>query len=237
MSENNPDALVNGGCTMERLTEDRQEEVIKPAIIEVHGGETISSYALELFGRVTDGRIRPGWSMVGNEFLPSGDPPWQVRWNGLKGIAVEKLAAFDPKLAAKLKGREITLPAAKRILLQRDCDAFAKLRVSQLVRATAPYLTLLPRLVGGRNLSHYLALKCTCGARWERLSFFGCEDWYWVHCPTCHLEHSFKMLEPTADADGIDCFEFKPAPSNDGAKFAGCLNNCIPIRELEAAAA
>jgi hypothetical protein len=224
---------------METLTDKQQEEVIKPAIIkpviiEVHGGETVSASYLELFGRVTNG-IRPGWAMVGNEFLSSDDPPWQVRWDGLKGTAEQKLAAFDQKLAAKLKRREITLHAAKRILLQRDCDAFAKLRISQLVRAIAPYLTLLPRLVGGRNLSHYLALKCTCGARWERLSFFGCEGWYWVHCPTCHLEHSFKMLEPIADADGIDCFEFKPAPSNDAAKFAGCLNKCIPIRELEAA--
>lgn len=209
----------------------RRGEVIKPAIIMVHGGETIRAFALEIFGRVINGGIRPGWSMIGNEFLFSDDAPWRVRWNGLKGSAEEKLAAFDPKLAVELKGHKITLHAAKIILLGRDCDALAKHRISQLVLAPPPYLTLVPRLVGNRNLSSYLALKCTCGARWERLTFFGCEDWYWVHCPTCHLQHSFKML-PNGHADW---FEFKPTPANDGAKVAGGLNKCIPIRELEEA--
>jgi hypothetical protein len=64
---------------MERLTKDRQEEVIKAVTMEVHGGETISAYALELFGRVTNGCIRPGWAGIGNEFKFSDDPPWQGR--------------------------------------------------------------------------------------------------------------------------------------------------------------
>lgn len=218
---------------IEKTKETAMRAKDRSVVLEVHGGETISAWWLEIFGRVTDGLIRPGWAVIGNEFLFSDDAPWRVRWDGLKGSAEEKLAAFDPKLAAELKAGKLTLHAAKRILLGRDCDAFAEHRISQLMLAPAPHLTLVPRLIG-RNQSHYLALKCTCGARWERLTFFGCEDWYWVHCPTCHLQHSFKMLD--APADGIDCFEFKPTPANEFAEFAGEMNDCIPIRELEKAA-
>ena len=200
-------------------------------IIEVSDGATISTDRLEMFARVIDGCIRPGWAVFGNEFMFSAELPWQARWHGLTGSAEEKLAAFDPKLADKLKRRELTLQAAKRILLQRDCDAIAKYRVAQFREAAAPYLTFVPRFLGRNHVPYFLILKCPCGAKWERLSFFACENWYWVSCPTCGGQHSFRMLP---EGEG---FESRPTPVNEHAAIAGgALNKCIPIRELEEAA-
>ena len=102
------------------IIESESCEYMKPVVIEVADGATVTAYALEIFARVINGLIRPGWAVIGNEFLFSDDAPWRVRWDGLKGTAEEKLAAFDPKLAAELKRRKITLDAAKKILLKRD---------------------------------------------------------------------------------------------------------------------
>jgi hypothetical protein len=201
--------------------------------IKIDNGATIYADYLEWFARVQDGCCRPGWAAIGNEFMFSGEFPWQTRWRGLKGSAEEKLAAFDPKLAAKLKRREITLHSAKRILLQRDCDVIARYRVARFEKAPAPYLTLVPRFPHrGRNPGHYLIMKCQCAAKWEMLTYFACGNWFWVHCPDCKAQHSFKMIWPSP---GDDWFECRPTPVNEQARVAIDLNTCIPIRELEVA--
>jgi len=194
--------------------------------VSYDGTEVIEVDRLELFARIIDGRIRPGWAVVGNEFAFSAEMPWQVRWRGLKGSAKEKLAAFDPKLAAELEQRKLTLAAAKKLLLQRECEAFANIEVASFEKATAPHLGLVPRFSGRVNC--FLILKCTCGAKWERLTYFACQNWYWVHCPTCDAQHSFRMLAKH------QWFESKPTPFNEHADIA--MNACIPIRELENAA-
>ncbi|MGD0178949.1 MAG: MT-A70 family methyltransferase [Candidatus Sulfotelmatobacter sp.] len=197
--------------------------------IEVAGGEIIAPDRLEIFARIFDGKIRPGWAVIGNEFIFSDEMPWEKRWRGLKGNAKQKLAAFDADLAAKLTRGEITLHAAKNALLHRDCDAFVNYEVARLEKATAPHMTLLPRFPGSRNASWFLVLKCPCGAVWERLTYFACGSWYWVQCPTCGQQHGFRML-----TEG-KWFESRPTPVNEHASLAGGMNNCIPIRELEAA--
>jgi hypothetical protein len=212
----------------------------QPAVIRITEEETLRPFGLELFARVQLSKgIRQGWAVIGDQFLmdeeddnPNDLPPWQVRWNSLKGTAKEKLAVLDPEMASKL-GRGLTLHTAKRILLGRDCDAIAALRVQQLKLSTAPYLTLVPRLIGRRSLVGHLVLKCTCGAVWERMSYFGCANWYWVGCRSCKaVRHSFRMLPPTGDGNmQIDWFEFKP--TLDRPSGFGC--NAIPVRELEAA--
>src|ERR1019366_5908701 len=116
------------------------------------------------------------------------------------------------KLAAEFKGHKITLHAAKRILLQRDCDAVARYRVAQFEKAPAPYLSMVPRFPSrGRSPGHYLILKCTCAARWEMLTYFACGNWFWVHCPDCKAQHSFKML-PNGHCEIFDC---RPTPANE----------------------
>lgn len=199
--------------------------------IKIDNGATIYADYLEWFARVVDGCCRPGWAAIGNEFLFSDELPWQARWRGTKGGAEEKLAAFDPELATKLKGGEITLHAAKRILTQRDCDAIARHRIAQLEKAPPPYLTLVPRSLPLGAPVHHLVLKCTCAAKRERLTYFACGNWFWVHCPECKAQHSFKML-PDGHAHWFEC---RPTPANEEARVAIDLNRCVPVRELEAA--
>lgn len=212
----------------------------QPAVIRITEEETLRPMCLELFARVQLSKgIRQGWAVIGDQFLmdeeannPNDLPPWQVRWNSLKGTAKEKMAVLDPELADRLTQGGLTLHAAKRILLGRDCDAIAALRVRQLKLSSAPYLTLVPRLIGGRTLTGHLVLKCTCGAVWERLSYFGCANWYWVRCRSCAVRHSFKMLPPTGHGNmQVEWFEY--SPTIDEPEGLGC--NAIPVRELGAA--
>ena len=45
--------------------------------IEVADGATVAAWGLEIFARVYDGKIRPGWAVIGNEFIFSSEMPWR----------------------------------------------------------------------------------------------------------------------------------------------------------------
>jgi hypothetical protein len=167
---------------------------------------------------------RDGWDRHGNEFIITEEPPYLRRWRSLCGSAKAKLAAFDPELARQLERREITLSAAKTILLRRDVDAEAERQVSELDKATAPYAKVVVRLQG-THVAGYLMLKCTCGAMRERLTWWCHDDTYRVVCPKCKTGFAFECRKGRFISIDLGV----PA---DLAELLLCQCD-IPIRELE----
>jgi hypothetical protein len=167
-----------------------------------------------------------GFDGHGNQFRITDEPPYLTRWRGMRGSAVEKLAAFDQKLARQLKQRKITLPMAKMILLQRDVDATAKRQVARLVASEPPYMGIVVRLILPCGLNGCVMLKCTCGATREGLTYLHLEreNTYRVVCPKCGTLYVFE---------GAASFAFKG--KDDASVYRDLIEHqCdIPVRELE----